>query len=153
MPSNSDLHEWGQSNLMDTIPRAGSSSSQAFSSRSLHPSSRFLSHFNFIQRNASFKLTRATSLRSSRRGLDYRDFGSRNLESHPTTTGFSESLQCDQNTTDLNVARDINNGVELNFFNLHSPRVHNDVESMETRFPDKRIVAREPLERNVHFSS
>ncbi|KAF7142682.1 hypothetical protein RHSIM_Rhsim05G0198700 [Rhododendron simsii] len=37
MPSNSDLHEWGQSNLMDTIPRAGSSSSQAFSSRSLHP--------------------------------------------------------------------------------------------------------------------
>ncbi|KAF7145188.1 hypothetical protein RHSIM_Rhsim04G0186500 [Rhododendron simsii] len=37
MPSNSDFHEWGQSNLMDTIPRAGSSSSQAFSSRSLHP--------------------------------------------------------------------------------------------------------------------
>ncbi|KAG5512626.1 hypothetical protein RHGRI_038916 [Rhododendron griersonianum] len=32
MPSNSALHEWGQSNLMDTIPRAGSSSSQAFSS-------------------------------------------------------------------------------------------------------------------------
>ncbi|KAI8542956.1 hypothetical protein RHMOL_Rhmol08G0180700 [Rhododendron molle] len=31
-PSNSDLHEWGQSNHMDTIPKAGSSSSQAFSS-------------------------------------------------------------------------------------------------------------------------
>ncbi|KAG5540469.1 hypothetical protein RHGRI_020622 [Rhododendron griersonianum] len=152
MPSNSDLHEWGQSNLMDTIPRAGSSSSQAFSSRSLHPSGRFLSRFNFIPGNVSFRLSRATSLGSSRQGLDYEDFGSRNLESHPTATGFSESLQCDQNTSGLNVARDINNGVELNFFNSHSPRVQNDVESMETRFPDRRIVAREPLERNVHFS-
>ncbi|KAF7120988.1 hypothetical protein RHSIM_Rhsim13G0145000 [Rhododendron simsii] len=56
MPSNSDLHEWGQSNLMDTIPRAGSSSSQAFSSRSLHPSSRFLSRFNFIPGNVSMEL-------------------------------------------------------------------------------------------------
>ncbi|KAF7142620.1 hypothetical protein RHSIM_Rhsim05G0209500 [Rhododendron simsii] len=80
MPSNSDLHEWGQSNLMDTIPRASSSSSQAFSSRSLHPSSQFLSRFNFIPGNVSFRLNRATSLGSSRQGLDYKDFGSRNLE-------------------------------------------------------------------------
>ncbi|KAG5543481.1 hypothetical protein RHGRI_016268 [Rhododendron griersonianum] len=125
MPSNSDLHEWGQSNLMDTIPRAGSTSSQAFSSRSLHPSSQFLSRFNFIpgNGNVSFRLSRATSLGSSRQGLDYEDFGSRNLESHPSATGFFESLQSDQNTSGLNVARDINNGVELNFFNLHSPRV------------------------------
>ncbi|KAG5561899.1 hypothetical protein RHGRI_004820 [Rhododendron griersonianum] len=116
LPSNSDLHEWGQSNLMDTIPRAGSSSSQAFSSRSLHPSGRFLSRFNFIPGNVSFRLSRATSLGSSMQGLDYEDFGSCNLESHPTATGFSESLQCAQNTSGLNVARDINNGVELNFF-------------------------------------
>ncbi|KAI8527389.1 hypothetical protein RHMOL_Rhmol12G0071200 [Rhododendron molle] len=113
MPSNSDLHEWGQSNLMDTIPRAGSGSSQAFSSRSLHPSSQFLSRFNFIPGNVGF---RATSLGSSRQGLDYEDLGSRNLGSHPTATGFSERLQCDQDTSDLNVARDFKNRVELNFF-------------------------------------
>ncbi|KAI8558772.1 hypothetical protein RHMOL_Rhmol04G0123200 [Rhododendron molle] len=95
MPSNYNLHEWGQSNLMDTSPRAGSSSSQSFSSRSLHPSSQFLSRFNFILGNVSFRLSRATSLGSSRQDLDYEDFGSRNLESHPTATGFSESLQCD----------------------------------------------------------
>ncbi|KAG5543988.1 hypothetical protein RHGRI_016666 [Rhododendron griersonianum] len=124
MPSNSDLHERGQSNLMDTIPRAGNSSSQAFSSRSLHPSSRFLSRFNFIPGNVSFRLSRSSSLGSSRQGLDYEDFGSRNLESHPTATGFSESLQCDQNTSGLNVARDISiTESNSNFFNLHSPRV------------------------------
>ncbi|KAG5516618.1 hypothetical protein RHGRI_037371 [Rhododendron griersonianum] len=124
MPSNSDLHERGQSNLMDTIPRAGSSSSQAFSSRSLHPSSGFLSRFNFIPGNVSFRLSRSSSLGSSKQGLDYEDFGSCNLELHPTATGFSESLQCDQNTSGLNVARDISiTESNSNFFNLHSPRV------------------------------
>ncbi|KAF7112801.1 hypothetical protein RHSIM_RhsimUnG0191300 [Rhododendron simsii] len=48
---------------------------KAFSSQSLHPSSRFLSRFNFIPGNVSFRLSRATSLGSSRQGLDYKDFG------------------------------------------------------------------------------
>lgn len=131
MRSNCDLQEWGQSNLMDTV--AGSSSSQAFSSRSLNPSSRFLSRINFIPGTISFRLSRATSLGSTRQGLEYEDFGSCNLESHPTATGFSETLQCDQNISGLNVVRDISNGVEFNLFNSHSPRVQNNVQNSETK--------------------
>lgn len=80
----------------------------------------------------------------------YEDFASGNLDSNPTTSGFS-ARRDDQITSTLNVARDIDNPTLFNE-NLHSPRIHTDTESMETRLPDRRIGAREPVERNVHFS-
>ncbi|KAL5550035.1 hypothetical protein UlMin_000211 [Ulmus minor] len=64
--SNAEISEWGQSSITDTVTRTGSSSAQASSSQSLNPSSRFLSRFSFIPGNLSFRLSRATSLGSSR---------------------------------------------------------------------------------------
>uniref|UniRef100_A0A5B7A622 RING-type domain-containing protein n=1 Tax=Davidia involucrata TaxID=16924 RepID=A0A5B7A622_DAVIN len=64
--SSINLDEWGQSSLSDTVSRAASGSSRAFSTRSLNPSSRFLSRFSFCPGNVSFRLNRATSLGSSR---------------------------------------------------------------------------------------
>ncbi|KAH7514446.1 hypothetical protein FEM48_Zijuj11G0090400 [Ziziphus jujuba var. spinosa] len=66
VPSISSNVEWGQGNLTDTAARSGSSSARASSNQSLHPSSRFLSRFSFIPGNVSFRLSRATSLGSSR---------------------------------------------------------------------------------------
>ena len=64
--SNVGLQEWGQSNFTRTSSRAGSSSTQASSTQSLNPSSRFLSRFSIIPGNISFRLSRASSLGSSR---------------------------------------------------------------------------------------
>ncbi|KAK2972787.1 hypothetical protein RJ640_026486 [Escallonia rubra] len=65
--SNIELDEWGgQSSFSDAVSRAGSTSSRAFSSRSMNPSSRFLSRFRFFPGNASFRLRRTSSLGSSR---------------------------------------------------------------------------------------
>ncbi|KAL6980019.1 hypothetical protein U1Q18_021670 [Sarracenia purpurea var. burkii] len=177
--SNTQLEEWGQSNLADTVSGAGTSSSQALSSRSLGPSSRFLSRFSFFPGNISFRLSRAMSVGSSRaypisstrftisneeeelhhlhtgpaHGLVNGNESSRgrscgNLESNTTISGISDSLQGGQNSSGLNVARDIDNPREDLNVNLHSPRVDTDIESMETRLPDRR----EPVDRNVHFS-
>ncbi|XP_052211022.1 uncharacterized protein LOC127813925 isoform X2 [Diospyros lotus] len=194
--SNPELDDWGQSNLRDTVSGAGSSSSRAISSRSLSASSRFLSRFSLCPGNASFGLSRATSLGSSEayrvsstrftasneqeelqtccahgffnrnetsrgRGLlpsclvnrsptqqHYGDFASGNLGSNPTTTGISDCLQDDQGSSALNVG---NPRGEFNL-NLHSPVIHSDIDNMEARHPDRRIGAREPVERNVRFS-
>ncbi|KAJ1431184.1 Glycoside hydrolase, family 14 [Sesbania bispinosa] len=61
MPSNIELDEWGH-----TASRTGSSSAHASSTQSLNPSSRFLSRFSLIPGNLSFRLSRTTSLGSSR---------------------------------------------------------------------------------------
>ncbi|KAG6635932.1 hypothetical protein I3843_11G077600 [Carya illinoinensis] len=66
LSSNIDLDEWGQASITDMASRTGSSSTRASSTQSLNPSSRFLSRFSFIPGNASFRLSRATSLGSSR---------------------------------------------------------------------------------------
>lgn len=66
MPSVSSNVEWGQGSITDTATRSGSSSARASSNQSLNPSSRFLSRFSFIPGNVSFRLSRATSLGSSR---------------------------------------------------------------------------------------
>ncbi|XP_057466611.1 uncharacterized protein LOC130756146 isoform X2 [Actinidia eriantha] len=63
--SINEYDEWGQSTLSDLDSRAGSSSSRAFSTRSLGPPSRSLSCFRFFPSNSSFRLSRATSLGSS----------------------------------------------------------------------------------------
>ncbi|KAJ9707662.1 hypothetical protein PVL29_002619 [Vitis rotundifolia] len=64
--SNVGLQEWDQANFTRTSSRAGSSSTRASSTQSLNPSSRFLSRFSLIPGNISFRLSRASSLGSSR---------------------------------------------------------------------------------------
>ncbi|GMQ03757.1 hypothetical protein CsSME_00049430 [Camellia sinensis var. sinensis] len=64
--SSTELDELGQPNLSDTVSRAVGSSSRASSTRSLSPSNHFLSHFSLCPGNASFRLSRATSVGSSR---------------------------------------------------------------------------------------
>lgn len=61
MPSNIDLDEWHH-----TASRTGSSSANASSTRSMNPSRRLLSRFSLFPGNISFRLSRTTSLGSSR---------------------------------------------------------------------------------------
>ncbi|KAG5007900.1 hypothetical protein JHK82_025828 [Glycine max] len=61
VPSNIDLEGWGH-----TTSRTGSSSAHSSSNQSLNPSSRFLSRFSLVPGNISFRLSRTTSLGSSR---------------------------------------------------------------------------------------
>ncbi|KAL0310394.1 UNVERIFIED_CONTAM: Receptor homology region, transmembrane domain- and RING domain-containing protein 1 [Sesamum calycinum] len=62
--SGIELNEWGESSFTNTVSREGTS--RDFSSRSLNPPSRFLSRFSFYPGNLSFRLARASSLRSAR---------------------------------------------------------------------------------------
>ncbi|XP_027361626.1 E3 ubiquitin-protein ligase MBR1-like [Abrus precatorius] len=61
MPSNIDLDEWSHA-----ASRTGSSSAHSSSTQSMNPSSRFLSRFSLVPGNISFRLSRTTSLGSSR---------------------------------------------------------------------------------------
>ncbi|XAR70767.1 hypothetical protein NMG60_11027751 [Bertholletia excelsa] len=199
--SSTELDEWGQSNHSETVSRVGSSSSRGFSTRSLSPSTRFLSRFSILPGNASFRLSRAASLGSSRaypasstsftisnveeevhphthpahgmvnnnessRGEEflpaclinrpssphYEDFASHSLQSHHTTTVFSDNLQDDHTTSTINTARDINHSRIDVSPNFRSPRNQTDMDNMEARFTDRVVGAREPVERNVRFS-
>lgn len=66
MSSNVGLDEWSQASITNTAFRTGSSSARAASSQSLTSPGRFLSRFSFFPGNVSFRLSRATSLGSSR---------------------------------------------------------------------------------------
>ncbi|CAJ1942023.1 unnamed protein product [Sphenostylis stenocarpa] len=67
MPSNIDLHEWKETNVPNTSSSTASSSSiHDSSTRSLNPTSHFLSQFSLIPGNVSFRFSRTTSLGSSR---------------------------------------------------------------------------------------
>ncbi|KAL4601960.1 hypothetical protein ACB092_10G018900 [Castanea dentata] len=171
LSSDVDLDGWGQSSVTSTVSRTGSSSARASSTQSLNPSSRFLSRFSFIPGNISFRLSRATSLGSSRPYpvsstslAILNDEDELHLRAGPAN-GFihrnetqqapdcSNNLQDNQTMSNIhNVARDgdsTRNGVDVN---LYSPRFHPETESVETRHSDRRIGAREPVERNVRFS-
>ncbi|XP_028755966.1 uncharacterized RING finger protein C4G3.12c isoform X2 [Neltuma alba] len=63
---NVHLDEWSQTSISNTASRAGSSSDHPASTQSLNPSSRLLSRFSLIPGNVSFRLSRTTSLGSSR---------------------------------------------------------------------------------------
>ncbi|XP_023923906.2 probable E3 ubiquitin-protein ligase RHG1A isoform X2 [Quercus suber] len=201
LSSDVDLDGWGQSSVTSTVSRTGSSSARASSTQSLNPSSRFLSRLSFIPGNISFRLSRATSLGSSRpypvsstslailndedelhlRAGPANGFIHRNetqqgsdllpaslinetstrccedtnssLSLNASAPDCSDNLQDNQTMSNIpNVARDgdsTRNGVDVN---LYSPRVHPETESVETRHSDRRIGAREPVERNVRFS-
>ncbi|XP_014510494.1 probable E3 ubiquitin-protein ligase RHG1A isoform X1 [Vigna radiata var. radiata] len=66
MPSNIDLHEWGETSIPNTSSRTASSSSHNSSTHSLNPTSHFLSQLSLIPGSVSFRLSRTTSLGSSR---------------------------------------------------------------------------------------
>ncbi|KAB1223087.1 Receptor homology region, transmembrane domain- and RING domain-containing protein 2 [Morella rubra] len=179
LSSNVDLDEWGQANTTDAAFRTVSGSSHASSTQSLNPSSSFLSRFSFIPGNVSFRLSRATSLGSSRSypvsstslsilndedelhlqaGLasscvrrNQTRQGSHSVP--PPAADVSDNLQHNETISYIhNMARDSDstrNGVDIN---LYSPIIHTETESAETRHSDRRIGAREPIERNVRFS-
>ncbi|KAL2548126.1 uncharacterized protein Fot_09656 [Forsythia ovata] len=63
--SNVELDEWAESSFSHSVSREGSSS-RAFTSRLLNPTSRFLSRCSFYPGNLSFRLSRSSSLGSSR---------------------------------------------------------------------------------------
>ncbi|XP_031284899.1 uncharacterized protein LOC116143582 isoform X1 [Pistacia vera] len=141
------------------------------SNRSSSTPSRFLSRFSFIPGNLSFRLSRATSLGSSRAYSDEQEL---RLPSGHGSGNFLDRIEAQQgsdllpqtlisrqdsmsnfqlNGVNLQDNRTISSvdssstrtGVEGN---LHSPRVLNELENIGTR----RIGAREPVERNVRFS-
>ncbi|KAL4601957.1 hypothetical protein ACB092_10G018900 [Castanea dentata] len=201
LSSDVDLDGWGQSSVTSTVSRTGSSSARASSTQSLNPSSRFLSRFSFIPGNISFRLSRATSLGSSRpypvsstslailndedelhlragpaNGFIHRNETQQGSDLLPASLINETSTRCCEDTNSSlslnapapdcsnnlqdnqtmsnihNVARDgdsTRNGVDVN---LYSPRFHPETESVETRHSDRRIGAREPVERNVRFS-
>ncbi|KAJ4952780.1 hypothetical protein NE237_029612 [Protea cynaroides] len=160
--SDSELDGWGQKIATDTVSRSGSSSSRVVSSRSLNSSSRFRSRFNFFPRNLSFRLSRAASLGSSR---SYPLFStsptisnseerrtSRVLRLDSSASGRSVHLQDDEIVSTQDVIRNNENtGIQAEV-NLVSPRNRTDLESIETRRPERRFGAREPVERSVRFS-
>ncbi|XP_043695988.1 E3 ubiquitin-protein ligase RLIM isoform X2 [Telopea speciosissima] len=198
--SDSELDEWGQEIVTDTVSRAGSSSSRVASSRSLNSSSCFRSRFNFFPGNLSFRLSRAASLGSSRsyplfstsltmsnteegfhintgpsnssvnrnetrQGSDLLTACSINRSPTPhyednsgvlrldsSASGRSVHLQDDEVVPTQDVIRNNDNTGIQTEVNLVSPRNRTDFENIETRPPERRIGAREPVERSVRFS-
>ncbi|XP_042506271.1 E3 ubiquitin-protein ligase RLIM isoform X2 [Macadamia integrifolia] len=198
--SDSELDEWGQEIVTDTVSRTGSSSSRVASSRSLNSSSRFRSRFNFFPGNVSFRLSRAASLGSSRsyplfstslttsnteegfhidsgptdssvhrnatrQGSDLLPAGSINRSPAPhygensgvlrldsSASGRSVHLQNDEIVSTQDVIINNENTRIQAEVNLVSPRNRTDFENVETRPPERRIGAREPVERSVRFS-
>ncbi|KAM1611099.1 uncharacterized protein LOC126607696 isoform X4 [Malus sylvestris] len=63
---NVELNEWAQASITDAASIIASSSAQPSATPTLNPSSHFLSCFSFIPGNVSFRLSRATSVGSSR---------------------------------------------------------------------------------------
>lgn len=139
--SNSDeLDGWGEANITSVNGNGGTGSSSA---RSSSNPCRFLSRFSFIPGNISFRLSRAASLGSSR--------GYNTDEHGRSSSNFPHNLEEIQNA-----ARDDGDGVGNNRVgiggNVCSPRVFNELDNVGSRVSDRRIGAREPVERNVRFS-
>ncbi|KAK0590915.1 hypothetical protein LWI29_033193 [Acer saccharum] len=149
IPSNGELDGWNQASITSTT---GSSSARSSSNPS-----RFLSRFSFIPGNLSFRLSRATSLGSSRAY----PASSTNLSvlndeqdlsivpsSGPSTRNFIDRIEIEsQQDRDIDGTRVV--GVDGN---VDSPITLNELENVGTRYSDRRIGAREPVERNVRFS-
>lgn len=66
VPSNIDLDEWRETSIPNTSSRTHSSSIHSSSAHPLNPTSHILSQFSLIPGNVSFRLSRTTSLGSSR---------------------------------------------------------------------------------------
>ncbi|XP_057965732.1 E3 ubiquitin-protein ligase MBR1 [Malania oleifera] len=193
-----ELDEWGQASLANAVSRADSGSSRASSTQSLNPPNGFLSRCGFFSGNVSFRLSRTTSIGSTRQPVSSTSFSiSNNEEEHlhtgavsglvsrnearqgndmlpaclinrpptPYNEGTSGSLQVNPPASEFfdnyrddriistqEVVRD-NSYTSIGYdININSPRNCTEVESIETRLADRRIGAREPVERNFRFS-
>ncbi|XP_050943023.1 uncharacterized protein LOC103493025 isoform X4 [Cucumis melo] len=139
--SNSTLNGWDQAGVAVTAPRAGSTSARVTSLQSLNTSSNFLSRFSFIPGNVSFRLSRASSLGSSR--------------SYPVSS-TNLSMLNDENEPHLSdrPARrlDGQDETQQGSGSLSHPRTLPENESSEIRQSDRRTGSREPVERNFRFS-
>ncbi|KAF8033455.1 hypothetical protein BT93_D2155 [Corymbia citriodora subsp. variegata] len=127
MSSDNEFQEWNQPSVTGPVARAGSSSIRASSTQPLNPTNRFLSRFSFIPGNVSFRLSRATSVRSSR---DY--------DISPT------NLAVEDNEEDSPLHGSPPSGL----VNLNGSQQGN----VESGLPERRAGSREPVERNVRFS-
>ncbi|KAK3183480.1 hypothetical protein Dsin_030766 [Dipteronia sinensis] len=181
IPSNGELDGWNQASITSTT---GSSSARSSSNPS-----RFLSRFSFIPGNLSFRLSRATSLGSSRAypvsptnlsvlndeqdlsivpssGPSTRNFIDRiEIESQqgsdllPVSLINGTSTHCRQDSNFQSVSSVNNPDIDIDGTrvvgvdgNVDSPITLNELENVGTRYSDRRIGAREPVERNVRFS-
>ncbi|CAK7355905.1 unnamed protein product [Dovyalis caffra] len=202
--SDVELDEWNQASITNTSSRTGNSSARAAApTQALTSPSRFLSRFNFIPGNVSFRLSRAVSLGSSRaypihstslRMLDsddeirhrpqssngavdgngnetqqssdllatslvnrtathHHEDAAASLQLHSQASDLLDNRQENQNIFSIHNAGRNEGGTGVGVDgNLHSPRMFNDVDGIDTRLSDRRIGAREPAERNVRFS-
>ncbi|GAV69351.1 zf-RING_2 domain-containing protein [Cephalotus follicularis] len=68
IPCDAEQNQWGQASITDTYmaSRSVSTSARSPSNQSFNPSTGFLSRLSFIPGNVSFRLSRATTLGSSR---------------------------------------------------------------------------------------
>ncbi|CAN0880234.1 Receptor homology region, transmembrane domain-and RING domain-containing protein 1 [Linum grandiflorum] len=196
--SESDQYEWSQASITNTASGIGSSSGRAVPpNQSLTSPSSFLSRFSFIPGNVSFRLSRATSLGSSRAyPIPESTLRMSNDEegicAHPVSASDESRQVCDdviptslatrsltqyagrspaRFRTNSQVYASLQNvqadrSIPLDQYStrnesrnqvwmdghLHSPRVVNDLDNIETRVFDRRTAAREPVDRNVRFS-
>ncbi|CAN0880281.1 Cell division cycle 20.1, cofactor of APC complex [Linum grandiflorum] len=196
--SESDQYEWSQASITNTASGIGTSSGRAVPpNQSLTSPSSFLSRFSFIPGNVSFRLSRATSLGSSRAyPIPESTLRMSNDEegicAHPVSANDESRQVCDdviptslatrsltqyagrspaRFRTNSQVYASLQNvqadrSIPLDQYStrnesrnqvwmdghLHSPRVVNDLDNIETRVFDRRTAAREPVDRNVRFS-
>ncbi|XP_028793671.1 uncharacterized RING finger protein C4G3.12c isoform X2 [Neltuma alba] len=161
MPSNIDLSEWDQTSISSNSSRTRSRSTRASST-----GGRFLSRFSLIPGNISFRLSRTTSLGSSRSchasSTTMSIFNNEDDRSlHPGPTGSlvnrNETRQSDSSgnlqgnpssSSRQNAVRDGNGSCEGLDLNLFSSRIHAETENIEGR----QNGAREPVERNFRYS-
>ncbi|KAJ6388916.1 hypothetical protein OIU77_027294 [Salix suchowensis] len=177
--SDVELDEWNQTSISNTSSRTGSSSARAAaptqavslgSSRAYHthPSGPRMfdgedeirhcsesansvvdGNGNEIQQISDLL---ATSL-VNRTAAHHHEDTSAGLQLHSQASDLLDNMQENQNIfSTRNSGRDGGGnrvGVDAN---LRSPRLFNDMDGIETRLSDRRTAAREPAERNVHFS-
>ncbi|XP_075518113.1 uncharacterized protein LOC142552276 [Primulina tabacum] len=196
--SDVELDEWGESRFTDSVSREHNAS-RVLSSRSLNPTSRFLSRFSFYPGNLSFRLSRAKSLglsnpypttsttvtilndeeeredpsvsavqrRIRSRGckifptcFNNRPFRirrghcqSNDLRFSPYESDYFDNLQDNQRMNsrrDMVISRgDARIDCTLNLF---SPINNSNTDAAGLRSSNRRIAARERIERNIRFS-
>ncbi|KAL9327273.1 hypothetical protein ACSQ67_007918 [Phaseolus vulgaris] len=143
MPSNIDLHEWGETSIPNTSSRTASSTIHNSSTHSLNPTSHFLSQLSLIPGSVSFRLSRTTSLGSSR--------------PYPVTSAslsiFDNEDECNLhprspvNSIDRRETQQCNNLLQASFFNQIHAQSHEDASnSLRSNVPTSGTLAN--LQRN-----
>lgn len=156
MDCHVELDGWNEASITSTT---GSSSARASSNHS-----RLLSRFSFNPGNLSFRLSRASSLGSSRASNDEQEVP---VHSERSGSNVLDRIEAQRRSASLNnVSREFSGNLQHDRRipcvdgtrgamdeNTNSSRIHyTGLDNVETRFNDRRIGGREPVERNVRFS-